>query len=57
MGPKGSVLGVAGFGLLPRIFFRFEMIIQKIFRIIQNIQRSLAGLSARLIEQAARYDS
>jgi len=57
MGPKGSVLGVAGFGLLPRIFFRFEMIIQKIFRIIQNIQRSLAGLSARLIERAARYDS
>ncbi|SVA01031.1 uncharacterized protein METZ01_LOCUS53885 [marine metagenome] len=33
------------------------MIIQEVFRIIQNIQRSLAGLSARLIKRAARHDS
>ena len=50
MGPKGSVLSVAGFVSLPRIHFRFEMIIQEVFRIIQNIQRSLAGLSARSFE-------
>ena len=50
MGPKGSVLSVADFGSLPRIYFRFEMIIQEVFWIIQNIQRSLAGLSARLFE-------
>ena len=50
MGPKGSVLSVTDFGSLPRIYFRFEMIIQEVFRIIQNIQRSLAGLSARSFE-------
>ena len=57
MAPKGSILSVAIFGLLPRIYFRFEMIIQEVYRIIQNIQRSLAGLSARLIKRAARHDS
>ena len=57
MGPKGSILSIAGFGSLPRIHFRFEMIIQEVFRIIQNIQRSLAGLFARSIERAARHDS
>ena len=50
MGPKGSILSVTGIGSLPRIYFRFEMIIQEVFRIIQNIQRSLAGLSARSFE-------
>ena len=50
MGPKGSVLSVTDFWALPRIYFRFEMIIQQVFGIIQNIQRSLAGLSARLFE-------
>ena len=50
MGPKGSVLSAIDFGSLSRIYFRFEMIIQQVFRIIQNIQRSLAGLSARLFE-------
>ena len=50
MGPNGSVLSVTDFGSLPRIYFRFEMIIQEVFGIIQNIQRSLAGLSARSIE-------
>ena len=48
--PKGSILSIAGFGSLPRIYFRFEMIIQEVFRIIQNIQRSLAGLFARSFE-------
>ena len=57
MGPKGSILSIAGFGSLPRIHFQFEMIIQEVFRIIQNIQRSLAGLFARSIERAARHDS
>ena len=57
MGPKGSILSAAIFGSLPRIYFRFEMIIQEVFRIIQNIQRSLAGLFARSIERAARHDS
>ena len=57
MGPKGPILSIAGFGSLPRIHFRFEMIIQEVFRIIQNIQRSLAGLFARSIERAARHDS
>ena len=50
MGPKGSILGVADFGSLSSVYFRFEMIIQEVFWIIQNIQRSLAGLSARLFE-------
>ena len=50
MDPKGSVLSVVGFGSLPRIHFRFEMIIQEVFRMIQNIQRSLAGLSSRSAE-------
>ena len=50
MGPKGSILSIAGFGSLPRIHFRFKMIIQEVFRIIQNIQRSLAGLFARSFE-------
>ena len=56
-GPKGLILSAAIFGSLPRIYFRFEMIIQEVFRIIQNIQRSLAGLFARSIERAARHDS
>ena len=50
MGPKGSVLSVSGFGSLPRIYFQFEMIIQEVFGIIQNIQRSLAGLFAHSFE-------
>ena len=57
MAPKGSILSVAIFGSLPRIYFRFEMIIQEVYRVVQNIQRSLAGLSARLIKRAARHDS
>ena len=50
MEPKGSVLSVVDFGSLPRIYFRFEMIIQEVFGIIQNIQRSLAGLPIRSFE-------
>ena len=57
MGPKGSVLSVTDFGSLPRIYFRFEMIIQQVFGIIQNIQRSLAGLFAHSFEWAAQHDS
>ena len=57
MGPKGSVLSGADFGSLPRIYFRFEMIIQEAFWIIQNIQRSLAGLFARFIGRAAQHGS
>ena len=57
MGPKGSVLRVVDFGSLPRIYIRFEMIIQEGYWIIQNIQRSLAELFARSIVWAARRDS
>ena len=54
MAPKGSILSVAIFGSLPRIYFRFEMIIQEAFWIVQNIQRSLAGLFARFIGRAGQ---
>jgi hypothetical protein len=57
MGPKGSVLSVADSGPLTRICFLFEMIIQEVFWIIQNIQRSLAGLFSRFVGRAASRDS
>jgi hypothetical protein len=57
MRPEGSVLSVAEIGSLTRIYFRFELIIQEDFWIIQNIQRSLAGLFSRFVERAASRDS